>query len=287
MFVGSTLTPLTPIPVSEIHKSTGSMLSASSLSVLGEQQFQTGRRHAWLQLLIRLTQINFRSINDRSSSSISSERRRSDFSASPRGLLQRIFLLLTISWDDVRRVRIRIRFGEPSQQIGELLRNHTLVYYAKLVLESVLDRLVFSLFQEKTPMHRDGKKEKTKTLAENCTFRSGDADKEWLNPNQRVESKTQGIMLLISHKMQKNKLLYSLWINTTMQTYVAFEVLCKRSCRERAFQFLSLANVKSRENVVFPSQIRHKCFPMKNRSKFQFRRVVINVLHSSKKANGK
>ena len=37
--VGSTLTPLTPIPVSDVGKS---MLPSPSLSVLGDQQFQTG-----------------------------------------------------------------------------------------------------------------------------------------------------------------------------------------------------------------------------------------------------
>ena len=39
-YLGSTLTPLTPIPVSDAGKS---MLHTSSLSVLGDQQFQTGR----------------------------------------------------------------------------------------------------------------------------------------------------------------------------------------------------------------------------------------------------
>ena len=38
-FVGSSLTPLTPIPVSDVGKS---MLHSPSLSVLGDQQFQTG-----------------------------------------------------------------------------------------------------------------------------------------------------------------------------------------------------------------------------------------------------
>ena len=39
--IGNTLTPLTPIPVSDVGKS---MLSSPSLSVLGDhQQFQTGR----------------------------------------------------------------------------------------------------------------------------------------------------------------------------------------------------------------------------------------------------
>merc|ERR1712062_681068 len=37
-YLGSTLTPLTPIPVSDAGKS---MLHTSSLSVLGDQQFQT------------------------------------------------------------------------------------------------------------------------------------------------------------------------------------------------------------------------------------------------------
>ena len=37
--IGSTLTPLTPIPVSDVGKS---MLPSPSLSVLGDQQFQTG-----------------------------------------------------------------------------------------------------------------------------------------------------------------------------------------------------------------------------------------------------
>ena len=49
-YLGSTLTPLTPIPVSDVGKS---MLPSPSLSVLGDQQFQTGRCLLALINLIR------------------------------------------------------------------------------------------------------------------------------------------------------------------------------------------------------------------------------------------
>ena len=39
LFVGNTLTPLTPIPVSDVGKT---MLQPTTLSVLGDQQFQGG-----------------------------------------------------------------------------------------------------------------------------------------------------------------------------------------------------------------------------------------------------
>ena len=48
--IGNTLTPLTPIPVSDVGKS---MLSSPSLSVLGDhQQFQTGRLREYVLVLI-------------------------------------------------------------------------------------------------------------------------------------------------------------------------------------------------------------------------------------------
>ena len=51
--VGSTLTPLTPIPVSDVGKS---MLPSPSLSVLGDQQFQTGLfiHYQWRSFIIIL-----------------------------------------------------------------------------------------------------------------------------------------------------------------------------------------------------------------------------------------
>ena len=68
MYTGSSLTPLTPIPISDVNKSSAStaaaMLQGPTISVLGEHnaQFQSGTKLIFLQKCLFAT-IMFRNYN--------------------------------------------------------------------------------------------------------------------------------------------------------------------------------------------------------------------------------